>query len=105
MGKLRSLPPRLSGAAPKLKAAPKVAEGFYTSPEWRTLVADLRRVRGSFCERCGAGGRIIADHKVERKDGGADLDPANVELLCAKVCHPRKTAEARRRRARGEAEG
>lgn len=80
---------------------PKKAEGFYTSPEWRGLVADVKRARGSFCQRCGSRHRVIADHIVERKDGGADLDESNVELLCA-ACHNRKTAAARAARARGE---
>ncbi|WP_423804552.1 HNH endonuclease [Novosphingobium lindaniclasticum] len=42
----------------------------------------------------------MLDHKQERKDGGADLDPANLEWLC-QPHHNRKTAEARARRARG----
>jgi ribosomal protein S27AE len=101
MGRLKAVPARLSAAAPKLRAAPKVAEPFYQSRAWRELVDQVKRKRGRFCERCGAGGRLIADHKIERKDGGADLDEANIELLCARVCHPRKTAAARARRARG----
>ncbi|HWT12287.1 MAG TPA: HNH endonuclease signature motif containing protein [Allosphingosinicella sp.] len=103
MAKLRSLPPRLGAAAPKLRAAPKRAEPFYQSREWRALVAQIKRERGNWCERCGSGGRIVGDHRRELKDGGAPLDPANVELLCLKRCHPRKTAEARRLRALGRA--
>lgn len=100
MARLKAMPARLGPAAPRLKAAPKVAEGFYQSAEWRSLVADLKVIRGPWCEKCGAGGRIIGDHKVERKDGGADLDPDNVELLCMR-CHNRKTAAARAKRASG----
>jgi 5-methylcytosine-specific restriction endonuclease McrA len=44
---------------------------------------------------------VIADHIVERKDGGADLDPNNIELLCH-AHHQKKTALARARRARGQ---
>lgn len=82
---------------------PKVAERFYASPQWRGLVAAIKRERGNWCQRCGAGGkgaRIIGDHVVERKDGGAELDPANVELLCL-PCHNTKTAAEKARRAMG----
>lgn len=96
------MPARLGGMEPKVRFAPKVAEGFYQSPEWKALVRQIKRERGNWCERCGSSHRVIADHIVERKDGGADLDPTNVELLCARH-HNEKTAHARARRARGEA--
>lgn len=98
MARLQAMPDRIGGAEPKLRAGPKVAESFYTSAAWRGLLADLKRVRGRWCQRCGSGERIIGDHIVERKDGGADLDPMNVELLCHR-CHQRKTADARAKRA------
>jgi 5-methylcytosine-specific restriction endonuclease McrA len=67
---------------------------FYISREWRALVAHIKRERGNRCERCGAAGPYIqGDHRVERKDGGAPLDPLNVQLLCL-TCHNRKTADA-----------
>ncbi|MCB5173666.1 HNH endonuclease [Microvirga sp. SM9] len=87
---------------PRLKAPPKSVDPFYTSPEWRELVARLKRERGAYCRRCGSTDRIIADHIIERKDGGADLDPNNIELLCH-AHHQKKTAQARARRARGQA--
>jgi 5-methylcytosine-specific restriction protein A len=102
MAKLKALPSRLGSMPAKLKAAPKEAEGFYTSPEWRQLIARLKRERGNWCQRCGSSRRVIGDHVVERKDGGAELDPANVELLCG-GCHNRKTAKARARRAAASA--
>lgn len=100
MGRLTSLPSRVAALPSRVRALPKVAEAFYLSPEWRKLVAAIKAERGSWCAKCGAGGRIIGDHIEERKDGGADLDPANVELLCMK-CHARKTAAARAKRAVG----
>jgi 5-methylcytosine-specific restriction endonuclease McrA len=81
----------------RVKARPKVVERFYNSPEWRKLVASIKRERGNWCQRCGSGGRgvrVIGDHIVERRDGGAELDPVNIELLCA-ACHNRKTAKAK----------
>jgi len=98
MGKLTALPSRLGSPMVKLAAAPKAVEPFYQSPEWRGLVARLKSERGNWCNRCGARGRIIGDHIVERKDGGAELDETNVELLCQR-CHNRKTAAARGARA------
>lgn len=98
----RALSPRYAALPPKVKVAPKVADPFYLSVEWRRLVARLKRERGARCERCGSDHRLIGDHVVERRDGGAELDPANVELLC-QACHNRKTAAARARRAAGGA--
>lgn len=100
MGKLSAMGSRLGAVPVKLAAAPKVAEQFYQSSAWRELVAQIKRERGAKCERCGSAKRLIADHIVERKDGGADLDPRNVELLCGKH-HATKTAAARARRAAG----
>lgn len=102
MGKLTNarLGPRAT--APLLRLPPKVAESFYSSKEWRQLVARIKRERGKWCQRCGSTHRVIGDHIVERRDGGADLDASNIELLCF-GCHQRKTAAARARRARGQA--
>lgn len=102
MSRLKSLPPRLGGLGSKVKAAPKVALGFYQSPEWRELIRDIKRERGAFCQDCGSGHRVAGDHEVELRDGGAPLDPDNVRLRCA-ACHNRKTARAKAARASGEA--
>jgi 5-methylcytosine-specific restriction enzyme A len=86
--------------------APKVASLFYLSREWRSLVAALITQRGRRCQKCGRTGnadgsrlRLFGDHVVELADGGAELDPRNVELLCGS-CHTRKTAAARTERMR-----
>ncbi|MGZ8286126.1 MAG: HNH endonuclease [Allosphingosinicella sp.] len=103
MARLQAMPGRLGAMPAKLRAAPKAAEAFYTSPEWRALVRRVKRARGNRCQRRGCptpAHRIIADHIVERKDGGAPLDERNIELLCF-THHQQKTAAARKRRARG----
>lgn len=103
----------------RVSAPPKKADPFYESSEWRSLRDTLLKRRGRRCERCGktheddgAPVKLIGDHKAERRDGGPDLDPANVEFLCVAEggdgrphpdgrrggCHNRKTAEARARR-------
>jgi len=101
MGRLKAAPlgPAMIGA--RLKLPPKIAESFYNSKEWRQLVASIKRRRGNWCHRCGSTHRVIGDHIIERRDGGAELDESNVELLCQR-CHQRKTADARRKRARGQ---
>lgn len=80
------------------RVPPKTADAFYVSKEWRGLMATILKQRGRICERCGRTGcRIFGDHIVELKDGGAKLDPSNVQLLCGS-CHTAKTAQARARR-------
>jgi len=96
--KLRSAPARLGTIGRSVGFAPKVADPFYTSPEWQALRARIIRDRGARCEVCGNEGvRIYADHLVELKDGGAPLDPSNVGLKCAS-CHSTKTAAERTKR-------
>jgi len=101
MARLATPKRRLGSVRPRVTAMPKKAERFYQSPEWRALVRRLKQERGAFCQKCGAGGRLIGDHIVERKDGGADLDPANVMLMCW-PCHNRKTARERAKRAQAK---
>lgn len=113
---LRSIPPRLSRPAlSRLKPPPKVAESFYKSERWRALVADIKAERGRRCESCGktreddgSPVRLILDHIIERRDGGADYDRSNLQLLCTAEggngrdrrggCHNRKTARAKAKR-------
>jgi hypothetical protein len=88
--------------------APKTADPFYLSQAWRKLVEDLIVARfgskaNTQCEdpACRSHGRrgirVFGDHIKERKDGGAELDPANVRFLCGS-CHTTKTTRARARR-------
>lgn len=98
---LKTIKPLIGGMAPMVKPMPKLADALYTSPEWRGLVKRIKAKRGPYCERCGSSHRVIGDHIIEVKDGGAPLDEANVELLCA-AHHNAKTAKARGERARGQ---
>lgn len=84
------------------KEPPKRADGFYTSREWRALMASIKRKRPHCCEQCGrTGTRLFGDHIQELKDGGAPLDENNVQLLCGS-CHTAKTARARAARYKQE---
>lgn len=102
MRRLRSLGSRLSSAPPRIAQAPKVADRFYQSPEWLALRA-RRKLDGDYfaaLRRRKPGERVILDHIVERRDGGADLDPANTEWLTNGE-HQAKTARVKAERARG----
>lgn len=103
--KLRSIGQKLKPPMrAKLKMAEKRVDPFYNSPEWRALMVVIKRHRGERCEdrehwpehpRIGI--RIYGDHIIERKDGGAPLDPRNILLRCP-PCHQRKTAAERAKR-------
>lgn len=105
MGRLKALKPRLALAPNRLKLLPKATERFYSSPEWRALVA-RRKLDGDYfaalARRKDRTERLILDHIRERKDGGADLDPANTQWLTMSE-HAAKTAAARADRSRGTA--
>lgn len=93
--KMGSLP-RTGGMAPRNGARlPKFNDPFYRSQAWKDARA---RQPDKWCAVCGTTGNLDLDHKVERKDGGADLDPANLQWLC-RSCHQRKTAQARGERS------
>ncbi|WP_074882062.1 HNH endonuclease [Pseudovibrio axinellae] len=99
---LKSISPRLASLKPTLRKAPKAVDPFYLTREWKALASYIKQLRGYVCEACGKDfskqkHKLIADHIVERKDGGADLDLGNVQCLCT-WCHNRKTAKARRNR-------
>ena len=99
MARLKQAPRRLwAGVPPRLPAAPKVALPFYQSAEWRALSEQIKAERGRVCQLCGKHGYVIADHRVELRDGGAALERTNIQLLCA-PCHGRKTEQRKRERA------
>jgi 5-methylcytosine-specific restriction protein A len=102
--RLTMLRPRVGTVANRLAPGPKVAAPAYQSREWKALIAAIIRERGRYCEdpRCttpnrAAGQRVYGDHVIELQDGGALLDPSNIQLLCA-PCHGRKTAAERDKR-------
>jgi 5-methylcytosine-specific restriction protein A len=100
--------PRIQVLRPKLKAAEfrtvlppkKVPDQELTTEAHKNWRREVLRRAGYKCEKCGASGstnRLIADHIVERRDGGALTDLRNGMALCD-PCHTRKTAAARARR-------
>lgn len=97
--KLAMLGPTMQIVDSRIAApAPKLTDPFYGTKEWRDLVQQLIAQRGRRCEICGAeADRLYGDHIVEIKDGGAKLDPANIQILDS-PCHTKKTLEMRRLR-------
>jgi len=87
------------------RPAPKVADPELLTPEHRAWRAAVLRRAGYRCEavddgkRCEvrAPARLFADHIIERKDGGAPLDPANGQCLCGSH-HSAKTIAERAKR-------
>lgn len=101
---MRMLKPSVRARDPRsVKPAPKTGEPFYSSADWIKLRDAERTAAKGICRRPGCGKRgFIVDHIIEIKDGGAKLDPRNVELLCSSH-HGLKTAEARAKRANAKA--
>lgn len=102
MGRLTNLKPALACLDVRTaQPPPKLADAFYSSPEWRRLIGQIIKERGRACEACGTReGRIYGDHIQELRDGGAALARSNVQLLCAS-CHGVKTHKAREARWAG----
>lgn len=104
MGRLRLIGQRLKPLqTARATVPPKVADSFYQSPAWREFASTVKKERGYRCEEvdCGyRGPRLIADHIIEVKDGGALVDRRNILIRCM-PCHNRKTAQAQRQRALG----
>ncbi|MFZ5745265.1 MAG: HNH endonuclease signature motif containing protein [Pseudomonadota bacterium] len=113
MGRLSAMPPRLAPLGRRVGFLPKVAEQFYSSPEWRALKlarsCKAKCNRGPSCRnpdwhdakaRAKPSESLVLDHIKERRDGGADLDPANTQWLTFSE-HQAKTARARKERAHG----
>lgn len=67
---------------------------FYRSPPW-TFARTQQLQREPNCRVCGEPATHV-DHVLSRAEGGADLDPANLQSMCRR-CHGRKTlAESHR---------
>lgn len=71
----------------------RARNAFYDSKAWKDLRA-WQLAAFPLCRHCELAGRLVsatvADHIIERKSGGAELDAANLQSLC-KSCHSKKT--------------
>lgn len=101
---VRTDPPRVATTRTSRIAIPeKRADPELLTPEHRAWRSEVLRRAGYRCQAKAGGGRcfrtmptyrLFADHIVERRDGGAALDPANGQCLCGEH-HTRKTMKAR----------
>jgi len=78
----------------------KQTDAFYVSKAWRRFRTYYMALH-PLCEQCESIQlyipSVICDHIIELKDGGAPLDEANVQALCAS-CHNKKTASEKNKR-------
>jgi 5-methylcytosine-specific restriction enzyme A len=72
-------------------------DSFYRGYPWRKVSGGVRRRDGYRCVKCGAFGKQV-DHIISRYDGGAPLDPDNLQTLCV-ACHNAKTQKDKRNRS------
>jgi 5-methylcytosine-specific restriction endonuclease McrA len=108
VGRLTQQKARIAGLSARVKSLPKRVERFYQSPEWRQYRRDhaaWTRLQqgGLWCCVCGSSSRLILDHVIERKDGGADFPPYEGAKWYCTGCHNVKTARSRAARANGPA--
>jgi 5-methylcytosine-specific restriction enzyme A len=98
----------LRTARPPLREAKRADRELGTADHraWRVAVKERAGYRCEWIEdgvRCEAsqanGNAVLADHIVERQDGGALFDPSNGRCLCYPH-HGVKTARERERRLR-----
>lgn len=78
----------------------KKRDPFYGSQRWQK-VRNRYAKKNPLCEECEKNGRLVSmkvvDHIVDIKDGGAKLDPDNLQSLCSE-CHNRKIGKRRKGR-------
>jgi 5-methylcytosine-specific restriction protein A len=73
-------------------------DSYYDSVEHRAWSREVLRRAAGMCSSCGAlDRRLVADHRIEIRDGGSRTDPSNGQALCS-PCHAKKTTVARTKR-------
>lgn len=84
----------------RVKPPPKAADAELATRDWKAMRERVIREAGGRCQHPGCGRaerRMYADHIVERRDGGAVFDRANLQCLCPKH-HALKTNAERAKR-------
>lgn len=100
MVRLIGLPGRFGTMPRRVFDGGKKVAAFYQSREWIELRERRKRDpdHAAALVRAKPGERVILDHDIEIKDGGAKLDPANTKWLTFSE-HQAKTAGAKAARA------
>jgi 5-methylcytosine-specific restriction enzyme A len=96
MARLTRPPLRVAMMPSRVAPMPKRTDPFYQSREWLALIARRKRDPDYAAAKARGkhGERLVLDHVIERKDGGADLDPANTQWLTFSE-HQAKTARSK----------
>jgi len=71
------------------------------SAQWKNMRADIARLRGNKCERCGRGPPLELHHKTYKRLGRELL--SDLELLCT-ICHQAADREREKIQAARSAE-
>lgn len=105
MGRLTSMPSRLSAIPPALSSMPVDTasrdrersrfhpyRAWYKTPEWRRLRTATFIRDGFTCQMCGHvegdTSKLTADHRrPHRGDRALFFDPENLQTLCTSPCH------------------
>jgi 5-methylcytosine-specific restriction endonuclease McrA len=95
---------RHQGSSGWAKYAAKFPEraAFYQSGPWK-IARDEQLRREPNCRVCGQPAKF-ADHIINRAEGGADLDPANLQSMCREHHRTKTLAESHRGMKRAAAE-
>jgi hypothetical protein len=104
---LKTIAPRIATVdTRRVTVAPERADAELLTPDHKAWALGVKRRAGWRCEivenglRCtnaAPAHRMYADHIVERRDGGAPLDPRNGRCVC-RSHHGLKTAAERAKR-------
>ncbi len=101
MAKLAMLQPRVATINTSIAAPPpKQADRELGTHDWKAMRRRVVTEAGGKCQHPGCGKaepRMYVDHIVERSDGGAVFDRANLMCLCASH-HTLKTNRERAKR-------
>jgi 5-methylcytosine-specific restriction endonuclease McrA len=98
--KIPTLKPRIPTADTRMAPPPpKTADAELGTRDWKAMRLKVRDRAKGVCQApgCNRPG-FYADHIVERRDGGAVFDMANLIWVCS-PCHQKKTAIERAKRA------
>jgi 5-methylcytosine-specific restriction endonuclease McrA len=102
MARLTMLKPRVATLDTSIaKLPPKVADAELLTRDWKSMRLKVKERANGRCQAkgCTKPG-FYADHIIERRDGGAVFDMANLQWLCPSHHQVKTNAERAKRMAR-----